>query len=356
MKVEYRSALKLAERGGKLSREHILALLQVDVEGERELFNLADRLRQSYVGSQVHLRGIIEFSNHCRRNCLYCGLRRDNSGLARYRMTPEEIFATARQAAGWGYRTLVLQSGEDTWYTGERLAGLVALIKQELGVAVTLSVGDRERWEYQLWREAGADRYLMKHETADPELFVRLRPGTALKQRVERLTWLRQLGYQVGSGFIAGLPGQTIESLADDLILLRQLEVEMAGIGPFIPNGQTPLADAAGGTVGLTLRLVAIARLLLPWAHLPATTALGALASDGRQKALQCGANVVMPNVTPVCYREHYRIYPNKICRQEDPESSRSSVESWLKVIGRKVDPGPGHSPKPGFRDLTVTG
>ncbi|KKM10424.1 biotin synthase [Clostridiales bacterium PH28_bin88] len=351
MRKEFYNTLRLVAWGRELKREHLLTLLQADDEEERDLFSLADSIRDRYVGDKVHLRGIIEFSNHCRQDCLYCGLRRGNTWLARYRLEPGEILAIARRAAGLGYGTLVLQSGEDNWYSTQTLAELVYRIKQELDVAITLSVGERERADYKLWREAGADRYLMKHETADPYLFTSLRPGTTLAGRVQGLRWLRELGYQVGSGNMVGLPGQTPETLVDDLLLLRELDVEMAGIGPFIPNGQTPLADAPGGTAALTLRVLAVARLVLPWAHLPATTALGSIDAEGRQKALNCGANVVMPNVTPARYRERYQIYPNKICLQEEPDHCRGCVEGWVQALGREVATGHGHSPKAPFRN-----
>ncbi len=346
MVKEFYQIIDLLAAGRDIQREQLTLLLQADQDEERELLAQADRIRARYHGEQVHLRGIIEFSNYCRQNCYYCGLRRDNTLLPRYRLRPTEIFKIARRAAGLGYGTLVLQSGEDNWFTAEILAELVYRIKSELEVAITLSVGERDREEYQLWREAGADRYLLKHETADPALFARLRPGNTLEDRRQCLKWLRELGYQVGSGNMVGLPWQNLENLADDLLLLQGLDVEMAGIGPFIPHQQTPLAKTLGGTATLTLRVLAVARLLLPWVHLPATTALGSIDPLGRQKALQCGANVVMPNVTPGRYREQYQIYPGKICLQEEPDQCRGCVEQWVTAMGREIAVGYGHSPK----------
>ena len=201
------------------------------------------------MGNDVHLRGIIEFSNYCVKNCLYCGLRRDNNTLERYRMTLEEIMEAAQAGAQAGLKTIVLQSGEDPFFTAETLARLIRRVKDELDVAVTMSVGDRTKEEYALMRQAGADRYLLKHETADPELFSRLRPGTTLDGRIKRLIWLKELGFQVGSGGMIGLPWQTVDSLAEDILLLRRLDVEMAGFGPFIPHSDTPLAGCTGGSV-----------------------------------------------------------------------------------------------------------
>lgn len=301
------------------------------------------------MGDEVYLRGIIEFSNHCVRNCHYCGLRAANVGLRRYRMTPAEIAAIAEKAALLGIGTVVLQSGEDPFWDAPTLAEVIRKIKHRTGLAVTLSVGDRPRKDYALWRQAGADRYLLKHETADPELFRRLRPGTILADRLICIRYLRELGYQIGSGNIVGLPGQTLTTLADDIVLLQELDVEMAGIGPFIPHPQTPLANASPGCVDLTLRVLAVARLALPWAHIPATTALGSADAQGRQKALRCGANVVMPNVGPTDYRPLYQIYPGKICVGEGAEKCKSCLGRMIVGLGRTVGQGPGHSPKPRF-------
>lgn len=346
MRKAFAEALLRAANEEKLDREAIVILLSaLPGEEERALYSLADAFRARYVGDEVHLRGVIEFSNHCRRRCLYCGLRADNRSLARYRMQPEEILAVARRGVELGYGTIVLQSGEDPWYTAEMLADLVAVIK-ELGVAVTLCVGERPREEYKRWREAGADRYLLKQETANPELYQRLHPDMSWEERLTRLRWLKDLGYQVGSGNIVGLPGQTLEDLAADLLLLRELEVEMAGIGPLIPHPDTPLRGCPAGSLPLTYRVLAVARLVIPWAHLPATTAVGTLDPNGRRLALQRGANVVMPNLTPRKYRAHYQIYPGKICLQEEPEDCRECLEGMIRSLGRRVGRGPGHGLK----------
>lgn len=346
MSVTGQEVLDKAARGKILSREDIFTLLTLGEKEDYLLFKLADHIRQQYVGDEVHLRGIIEFSNYCVKNCLYCGLRQDNKKINRYRLTAEEIVEISRQAAKLGFKTLVLQSGEDPFYSGEMLAKIIARLKAENNVAVTMSVGDRSKKDYHLMREAGADRYLLKHETADAKLFSHLRPGTTLAGRLKRLYWLKELGFQIGAGNMVGLPGQTIETLVDDILLLRKLDVEMAGIGPFIPHHQTPLKSEVGGNVTTTLKILAIIRLVLPWVLLPATTALASIHPQGRPLALQCGANVIMPNVTPMQYREFYQIYPVKICFTEDVAKSITNITKIIHQLGRKVAQNYGHSPK----------
>jgi biotin synthase len=315
-----------------------------------ELFRNAARINERFFGNEVHLRGVIEFSNYCVQNCLYCGLRRDNRSLERYRMSPDEILQIGGQAARAGLKTIVLQSGEDPHYTADVLAGIISRLKDEHDVAITMSVGDRRKSDYGLMRKAGADRYLLKHETSDPALFSRLRPGTTLQGRLKRLGWLKELGFQVGSGNMVELPGQTLETLVQDILLLKELDVEMAGIGPFIAHHNTPLRDHAQGTVAMTLRVVALTRLVLPLAYLPATTALGSIHPLGRQLALRRGANVVMPNLTPVQYRRLYEIYPNKICITEENTRCVPCISGVLERMGKKVSDGYGHTPKEWFR------
>ncbi|MCR4419288.1 MAG: [FeFe] hydrogenase H-cluster radical SAM maturase HydE [Clostridia bacterium] len=346
MRREFLDALAKARETHDLTREEIVALLSAEGEEMRALGRAADEVREQYLGPEVHLRGIIEFSNYCRRNCLYCGLRRDNRDLPRYRMEPEEILAVAKKAVELGLPTVVLQSGEDLHYGGPVIGEIVAGLKREIGVqAVTLSLGERSREDYALWRQAGADRYLLKHETADQELFARLRPGTGYRRRLQCLAWLRELGYQVGSGNMVGLPGQSLVSLAEDLLLLKELEVEMAGIGPFIPHPQTPLAGEAGGTPELTLKVLAVARLLLPTAHLPATTALGTVHPQGRSLGLRFGANVIMPDITPAPYRYYYQIYPGKAGGYREVEEAVLAVKEMILSLGRRIASGPGHAP-----------
>ncbi|MFZ5648696.1 MAG: [FeFe] hydrogenase H-cluster radical SAM maturase HydE [Bacillota bacterium] len=329
-----------------LTREDILSLLQASSAEKKLLYERADDIRYRRLGDDVHLRGIIEFSNHCYSNCLYCGLRAENRAVSRYRMDPGEILSAARTAAGMGLKTVVLQSGQDPYYTKETLVDIISAIKGELDVAVTLSLGIRPESELVAFREAGADRYLLKHETADPDLFAALRPGTGLGERIGCLRALKDMGYQVGSGNIIGLPGQTADTLARDLLLLRELDVEMAGIGPFVPNPDTPLGSYPRGGLEATLTAIAVARLLLPQAHIPATTALGTMHPHGRRLALQCGANVVMPNVTPRKYRPHYSIYPNKLGYDKDPQISVDEIRSFVLDMGRVPGSGYGHSPR----------
>jgi biotin synthase len=239
--------LQAGKRGEGLSSADLEFLLSAeDPEEDEALFQTADRVRQEKVGNEIHLRGIVEFSNICVQNCLYCGLRRDNRRLRRYRMTPGEIFDSARDAMERGLKTVVLQSGEDPWFTQDRLSGLIRRIKEETDLAITLSVGERPAEDYRAWKRAGADRYLLKQETASPALFARLRPGRTLSERLDSLRALKELGYEVGSGNMVGLPGQTAKDLVSDIQLFKELDFDMIGIGPFIPHPSTPLADPPG--------------------------------------------------------------------------------------------------------------
>ena len=291
-----------------------------------ELREAARLQRRASLGRRVRLRGLLEFSNLCRRNCLYCGLRAPHRGLRRYCLTADEILAAARRAATAGADTLVLQSGE--WERSpDWLAGIIARVKAECGLAVTLSVGEMPRAHYALWREAGADRFLLRHETADAALYARLHPGYRLEDRVRALEWLAALGYAVGSGFLVGVPGQRPTSLADDILLVRRLGVAMCGVGPFIPQADTPLARAPQGDVPLTLRVLAVLRLALPTAHLPATTALASLSpEDGQRQGLLAGADVLMPSFTPPDRRAAYRIYDHKA--QVSMAAARRAIEA----------------------------
>ncbi|KUG29168.1 hydrogenase maturation protein hyde [hydrocarbon metagenome] len=273
----------------------------------------ADAVRAESVGNGVYLRGIVEFSNHCVRNCLYCGLRRANTKITRYRMPPDEVVTAALRTAALGVGTVVLQSGDDLEYGAGSIANIIARIKEQADIKITLSLGERPFPDYELWRDAGADRYLMKHETADAALYDRLHPGKHLQQRLAALRYLKELGYEIGSGFIVGLPGQTARTLADDIGLVRELGVDMCGAGPFLPQADTPLSTAPNGDEDTTLRVLALLRLACPRANLPATTALASLdPGHGQFLALGAGCNVIMPNFTPSACREHYRIYDHK--------------------------------------------
>ncbi len=333
--MNYEEILLRAIERHSLEKEEIVELLACQ-ERQAELFNAADRVRERYVGCSVHLRGLIEFSNICRRNCLYCGLRRDNRRVERYRMTPEEIFDLAVKAKGYGYQTVVMQSGEDGWFDTKRLTAIVRRVKS-LDLAVTLSIGERTREEYAAFREAGADRYLLRIETTDEALYERMDPGMSFANRVRCLRDLKELGYEVGTGSLVGLPGQTLEALADDILFFKALDADMLGIGPFIANADTPLAKQPNGSFDLALRIVAVLRLLLPDSNIPATTAMETLRPNGRTLALQAGANVVMPNVTEGDYRRKYALYPGKICVGDTPGKCRSCIQGKIEAIGRSV-------------------
>lgn len=332
------------ERIPLLERDFLLQVITDPTSpAAQQIIAKADIIRAEVAGSDVHLRGLIEFSNFCRNNCLYCGLRRDNRQITRYRMTPAEIIESAELGAKLGYKTVVLQSGEDPAFSGEILAEIIREIKK-LGLVVTLSVGERESGEYQLWRNAGAERYLMRHETADPGLYDQLHPGQTLAKRVSLLKILKNLDYQVGTGFMIGLPGQTADILLADLELARELEAEMVGIGPFIPHPGTPLGSFPGGTVEQTCVMVALTRIFLPYALIPATTALGSISPSGRERALKAGANVMMPNLTPQAHRADYQIYPGKICLGEEAAECRGCITRKITSIGRTVADEPGHN------------
>ena len=309
---QYESLITKTEIGKTLGREDIIALLKLPPDYSAELFAAADRVRKNEVGDEIFLRGIIEFSNVCERNCLYCGLRKSNENLSRYRMTDDEILATARQIEKTGIPTVVLQSGEDSFYTSDKVCRLVKRINNETGLVITLSIGERPVADYRAFQQAGAGRYLLKHETASLDLYKYLRPGCQLDHRVQCLRSLAHLGFETGTGNIVGLPGQTLEILADDLLVMKLLNADMLGIGPFIAHPDTPLAGIVFDDLDLTLRVLAIARLLTRDTNIPATTALATMNLQARLQALQAGANVVMPDFTPEIYKSRYDIYPGR--------------------------------------------
>ena len=319
----------------ELNLEEIVALLE-DPTPATLLFDAADLVRKENVGDCVHLRALIEFSNICRRDCFYCGLRCENTNVQRYRLKPQEIVKLAQDAWDFGYKTTVMQSGEDPWFTGEILAGIISKVK-EIGLAVTLSGGERSREDYALWKKAGADRYLLRIETTDKVLYEKLDPGMSWDERVRCLHDLRDLGYELGTGSLVGLPGQTTESIARDILFFHELDADMIGVGPFIPHPETPLAGSGGGTFDRACRVVSICRLLQPTSNIPATTAMETLDPNGRLLALQRGANVVMPNVTDTEYRPLYQLYPGKICLNDTPAHCRGCITGKIKSIGRVV-------------------
>ncbi|MEN6358095.1 MAG: [FeFe] hydrogenase H-cluster radical SAM maturase HydE [Armatimonadota bacterium] len=332
---------------GDLSRDDIVYLLNLDNKQDVDgILKAADSVRKSCCGDAVQIRALVEFSNICARQCNYCGLRSPNKKVTRYRMSPDEIVDLAAKLGAKGLKTIVLQSGEDPYYTGEIMADIVRRIKSSADMAITLSVGERPYEDYKLWKEAGADRYLLRHEAANRELYKQLHPDSDYDNRMRCIQSLRELGYQVGVGCMVGAPGQTIEHLADDIEFFKKFQPDMIGIGPFISHPQTPYANEPGGTVEMTLKMVALARIVTRNALLPATTAIGSIEEMGREMALEAGADVVMPNYTPLKYRENYEIYPNKRCISEDPEQCHSCMRLRIQAIGRTVSTDHGHSRK----------
>jgi biotin synthase len=341
--------------------EIIRWLTETDPAKLETLWARADQTRRETVGDEVHLRGLIEFSNHCVRQCGYCGLRAPNSAIGRYRMTADEILDCARQAVQFGYGTVVLQSGEDPGVKAEWLAEVIRRIKDETDLAITLSVGERDDVELALWREAGADRYLLRFETSNPVLFDRIHPPASgrVSDRPALLRRMRALGYEIGSGVMIGVPGQSVDDLADDIVLFGELDLDMIGVGPFLPHPATPLgaqADEAGAgepgrqvpnTEEMTYRVVALTRLTCPGANIPSTSALATVNKDtGRELGLQRGANVVMPNLTPIEYRQMYEIYPAKACIFETAEACHGCIKGRIRSLGRTIGVGRGDSPR----------
>jgi len=341
--VSFNHALAAAANDAPPQERWLEPLLACSPEDAPRLFAAADRVRAEVVGAGVYLRGLVEFSNICRCDCLYCGLRRSNRAVERYRLSVDDIIAAAHRARSLGYGTVVLQSGEDLWFTADRLAQAVRSIKDETGLAVTLSVGERDEDTYRAWKDAGADRVLVRIETTDPDLFARLHPGDDIAARMACLRMLRSLGYQLGTGIMVGLPAQTPSMVARDVMWMHELGAEMIGIGPFLPHPETPLADASPGTIDQALRLVAVLRLVFPRAHLPATTAMGTIHPRGRELALQAGANIMMPNTTRVSVRPLYQLYTDRICIDETPDDCQGCMERRVASIGRTIAPGPGH-------------
>lgn len=321
-----------------LTRTEYIELLE-SRENKEVVSRLRDeavRLRKQYYGNKVFTRGLIEFTNYCKNDCYYCGIRKGNHHVDRYRLTDEEILECCQKGYELGYRTFVLQGGEDPYYTDERMVKIIQEIKKEFPeCALTLSIGEKTYESYRLFRNAGADRYLLRHETADEHLYRSLHPATmSLENRKRCLFNLKKLGYQVGAGFMVGSPGQTISHIAEDLLFLQELQPQMVGIGPFIPHHDTIYAKESAGSIELTLFLLSIIRIMLPKVLLPATTALGTLDPNGREKGLAVGANVVMPNLSPVKKRKLYELYDNKICTGEEAAECRGCLSRRVESVG----------------------
>ena len=325
-----------------MNKQEIIDILSDESKNDW-LFKEADRIRHENVGDEIHLRALIEFSNICKRQCLYCGLRSPNKEVERYRLSKEEILLSAKKAVDLGYRTVVLQSGEDDNYYSDKMCDIIRSIKK-FDVAVTLSMGEKTFDEYKAYREAGADRYLIRIETTDKKLYEAMHPNASFENRVRCLEDLKTLGYEVGTGCLVGIPNQTIESLANDILFFKEIDVDMIGIGPFIPHAQTPLKDEKQGDFWLALKVMALTRIILPTINIPATTAMETIIPNGRLIALQSGANVVMPNVSAIDCRKKYEIYPNKAGINDNELEVRNLLEEKFATIGRTI------SKEKGFR------
>lgn len=331
--------LKLCDTGS-LTRGEIITLLENRTpELQSYLAEKASAVARENYGNKVFVRGLIEFTNYCRNDCYYCGIRCGNRNASRYRLTEEEITACASHGYDLGFRTIVLQGGEDAYFSDEKMISIIRSVKNEHpDCAVTLSIGEKSYESYKAFFEAGADRYLLRHETADPEHYSKLHPSTlSAENRQQCLYNLKKIGFQTGAGFMVGSPYQTVENIADDLLFLKKLDPEMIGIGPFIPHKDTPFADMQAGTLELTLFLLGMIRLMIPTVLLPATTALGTIDPRGRESGILAGANVVMPNLSPVGVRKKYDLYDNKICTGEEAAECMNCLKNRISSIGYEI-------------------
>lgn len=340
MNEEIKSTINKVKQSRNISLEQLKLLLETnDDESIRFMREEAVKVCKKTYGNQVFIRGLIEFTNFCKNDCYYCGIRRSNSQADRYRLTKEQMLDCCASGYELGFRTFVLQGGEDGYFTDDKICDLVSAIKEKYpDCAVTLSIGEKSKESYKCYFDAGADRYLLRHETADEAHYKKLHPEEmSLAHRKQCLWDLKEIGYQVGCGFMVGSPGQTVETLYEDLQFIRELQPHMVGIGPFISQKDTPFADKASGTMEQTLKLLAIIRLIQPHVLLPATTALGTIHPKGRELGILSGANVVMPNLSPVNVREKYKLYDNKICTGDEAAECRYCMENRMKSIGYEV-------------------
>ncbi len=345
MSVIMKNLIERVSSEATATEADVVSLLECGGADVKALYEAADCVRHDTMGDEIFLRGIIEFSNHCRKSCDYCGIRGPNRTVTRYRMTPEEIVETACQAKQLGNTTVVLQSGEDPWFTAERMCGIIRAIRQQAGVAITLSIGERPLGELVQFKEAGCDRYLLRFETSDRDLFGRIHPDDDFDERIQCLHDLRRAGIQVGSGFMIGLPGGDTGTIARDILFATRLELDMIGCGPYLSHPETPLsARPLLEDREIYFKTMAVLRLLNPRAHIPATTAFDALFEGGRDLVLTRGANVFMPNVTPRKFRALYQLYPNKPCVDEDSGQCSACVVGRVARLGRTIGKGPGHS------------
>lgn len=325
---------------GSLDREQWIQLLsERSEETDQYARDLGNKVRQQIYGNDIYVRGLVEFTNYCKNDCYYCGIRRSNKNAQRYRLTEEDILLCCQQGYELGFRTFVLQGGEDGYYTDERLLSIIHKIKAEYpDCALTLSIGEKSEESYRSYREAGVDRYLLRHETADEEHYGKLHPSSmSCEHRKNCLRTLKKLGFQTGAGFMVGAPYQTVENLADDFLFLKELDPEMVGIGPFIPHQDTPFHGEKSGTLEDTLFYLALLRLMLPHALLPATTALGTIHPKGRELGVLSGANVVMPNLSPVSVRKKYMLYDGKICTGDEAAECRYCLSRRMEQIDCQI-------------------
>lgn len=328
---------KIAENSSATSKE--LIDIFSDSSEDEYLFTLADKKRREFYSEDVYIRGLIEFSNYCKNNCLYCGIRHDNKHLKRYRLSDDDILSCCHVGYDLGFRTFVLQSGEDPFYTDEKLCKIISRIKKLYSdCAVTLSLGERCEESYKKLFDAGADRYLLRHETASKEHYEKLHPSEmSFDNRIECLKMLKKIGFQTGAGFMIGSPYQTYENIAKDLIFISEFKPEMVGIGPFISHKDTIFKDCNDGSLRDTLVAISLTRLLLPNALIPSTTALGTISPNGREFGLKAGANVVMPNLSPINYRKLYSLYDNKICTGEESAQCIRCMEKRVESAGYRI-------------------
>lgn len=335
MENDFLSAINYLEKNHDLSDEVLIRLIE-HCESDDAIFFAADRVRRKIYGEEVYLRGLIEFTSYCKNNCYYCGIRRDNKNAQRYRLCCDDILLCCKEGYTLGYRTFVLQGGDDIYYTDNMICTIVHKIKSLYpDCAITLSIGERSKESYKAFWDAGASRYLLRHETADDAHYRKLHPmEMSLDNRKKCLFNLKEIGYQVGSGFMVGSPYQTIDNLISDIRFLQELDPDMIGIGTYITHKDTPFSDMTNGSLTLALRLIALLRLMFPHALIPATTALGTVHPQGREMALKAGANVVMPNLSPVYVREKYSLYDNKICTGEESAQCRSCLEKRIESAG----------------------
>ena len=337
--MEYKIIDKLYETNNATREELEFLLENLNDDSKKYLIEKSNLTRMKVYGDKVYLRGLIEFTNYCVRNCMYCGIRASNKNAERYRLTIDEILECAELGDRLGYKTYVLQGGEDPYFTDDIMVEIISKIKKRFPKnAITISLGERSYESYEKMFKAGADRYLIRHETATKELYEKLHPKASFENRRRCLEDLKKIGYQIGSGFMVGLPGQKVSDLVNDLLYVKELNPHMVGIGPFISHKDTPLKDEKNGTLEDTITLIAILRLLLPKALIPATTSLGTINPLGRELGIKAGANVVMPNLSPTTVREKYSLYDGKICTGDEAVECRRCIEGRINRAGFKVE------------------